>query len=92
MSYTTQDHDPQASAAWRTAILRLPNVMSKTGLGRSTIYAWMEKDLFPRPVHLGPRAIGWLAGDIDQWVLSRRESAQRDSHTSALAVPRCRGE
>lgn len=53
------------------AIVRLPGVLAKTGLGRSTIYAWVNKGQFPVPVQLGPRAIGWRAADIDQWLEER---------------------
>lgn len=57
-------------------ILRLPSVLALTGLGRSTIYVWVNKGQFPVPVQLGPRAIGWRAADIDQW-LEERLSHQR---------------
>ena len=73
MSNKTQQHDTQASGAAGTAVLRLPTVILKTGLGRSTIYDWMGKGHFPRPIHLGPRAVGWLTSEIEQWVLSRRD-------------------
>ena len=92
MSHTTQRHDTPASPIGITAVLRLPTVIRITGLGRSTIYHWMDRGLFPRPIQLGPRAIGWLAGDIDRWLLSRRQGEQKVSGTSALANPRCRGE
>lgn len=82
MSNRIQQHVTQASASGSAAVLRLPSVMLKTGLGRSTIYAWVGKNLFPRPVHLGPRAVGWLAGDIERWVLSRRDSAE----TAEIAI------
>jgi predicted DNA-binding transcriptional regulator AlpA len=38
---------------------RLPAVIQATGLGRATIYRLFAKGDFPRPVHLGPRAIAW---------------------------------
>jgi prophage regulatory protein len=34
-------------------------VIQATGLGRATIYRLFAKGDFPRPVHLGPRAIAW---------------------------------
>ena len=54
------------------AILRLPNVMRLTGLGRTTIYDMMAKGMFPRPVSLGFRAVGWRASDIRAWIETRR--------------------
>lgn len=50
-------------------ILRLPAVKARTGLSRSTIYARIRAGSFPRPVKLGgPRAVGWVASDIDEFL------------------------
>jgi prophage regulatory protein len=38
-------------------ILRLPGVMEKTGLGRSSIYRMVKDGEFPKPVKLGPRLV-----------------------------------
>ena len=46
-------------------ILRLPAVMSRSGLGRSTIYARIADTRWPKPVRLGPRAIGWPSYEVD---------------------------
>ena len=53
-------------------ILRLPAVMKKTGLGKSTIYLLMKKKCFPHQVMLSTRAVGWYEHDIDDWTRSRR--------------------
>ncbi|WP_415355640.1 AlpA family transcriptional regulator [Halioglobus sp. Uisw_031] len=49
-------------------ILRLPEVIHKTGLSRSSIYLKIGESAFPTPVHLGPRMVGWRQGDIDAWI------------------------
>ena len=49
-----------------TIILRLPDVMRRTGKSRSTVYAECTAGLFPRPVRLGLRAVGWPAHEVDQ--------------------------
>ncbi|MDR3411824.1 MAG: AlpA family phage regulatory protein, partial [Formivibrio sp.] len=41
-------------------ILRLPNVLDRTGLSRSTVYQRVSEGRFPRPVSLGDRAVGWV--------------------------------
>jgi prophage regulatory protein len=56
-------------------ILRRPAVEQTTGLSRSTLYAMMAEDAFPKPVKLGKRAVGWRASDISAW-LESREKAQ----------------
>ena len=55
----------------QSKILRLPEVMVITGLSRSSIYAFMKDDLFPKPINLGARAVGWLADDIEEWIQNR---------------------
>lgn len=55
----------------QSKILRLPEVIKKTGLSRSTIYALMAQHKFPRRVSLGIRCIGWLEGEVDDWIDSR---------------------
>lgn len=59
-------------------ILRLPEVIAKTGRSRSTLYADIEAGKFPKPVKLGARAIGFVADEIDDWIAERiaeREAA-----------------
>ncbi|GAB1621407.1 AlpA family transcriptional regulator [Agarivorans albus] len=51
-------------------IMRLPEVIEKTGLSRSTIYLRMSHGQFPKSISLGERAIGWVEKDIDLWVLT----------------------
>jgi prophage regulatory protein len=46
-------------------------VREKTGLSRSTLYEQMAKNMFPRPVSLGARAVGWLESEVDAWLKAR---------------------
>jgi len=46
------------------AILRLPAVKAETGDSRSTIYLRIQQGLWPKPVKLGPRSVGWPASEI----------------------------
>ncbi len=45
-------------------ILRRKQVEHETGLSRSTIYLRITQRLWPRPVNLGARAVGWPASEI----------------------------
>ena len=57
-------------------ILRRPDVEARTGLSRSTIYAMMAEDMFPKPLRLGKRAVGWTETAISGWLESRIEAAK----------------
>ena len=58
------------------AILRRPQVEQRTGLSRSTLYQYMKDGDFPKPVHLGLRAVGWIESDISDWIAARVKAAR----------------
>ena len=74
-------------------LIRLPEVLSRTGCGRTTIYRKMEDGSFPRSVKLGgppidpnvfdSRAIAWIEDEVEQWIESRID--ERDS--SLIDIP-----
>jgi prophage regulatory protein len=53
-------------------IHRLLSTLNVTGLCRSSLYDQLKKGLFPEPVMLGKRAIGWRESDLMAWVQSRQ--------------------
>jgi prophage regulatory protein len=55
-------------------IIRLPQVLQRTGLSRSTIYTLIKDGHFKAPISLGRRAVGWLASDVDEFIESRAAS------------------
>lgn len=54
-------------------IIRLKEVIQCTGLGRSTIYKYIAENLFPKPVSLGDRCVGWVESEVTDWILARIE-------------------
>jgi prophage regulatory protein len=46
-------------------ILRRPAVQHETGDPRSTLYYRIAEGLFPKPIHLGPRSVGWPEEEVD---------------------------
>lgn len=45
-------------------IWRRKQVQAESGYARSTVYLRISQGLFPKPVRLGPRAVGWPAREI----------------------------
>lgn len=45
-------------------ILRFPEAKAITGLSRSSIYSYIAGGLFPRPLLLGRRMVGWPESEI----------------------------
>ena len=62
-----------------TRFLRLPEVMERTGLSRSTIYVRVAAGRFPQPVALGGRAVGWIEAEVDEWVRERIAESRVES-------------
>jgi prophage regulatory protein len=69
-----------ADALYRTdnmrSIVRLPQVKSRLGLSRSTIYKMVQEGRLAKPIALGARAVGWLNSDIEEF-LDERIAASR---------------
>lgn len=62
------------------AILRLPAVKARCGLSRSSIYARVAQGSFPKQVKLGgPRAVGWVESEIQQWLEQRIAASRTDT-------------
>jgi prophage regulatory protein len=67
----------------KNKLIRFPEVMSRTGYGRTSIYRKMEDGSFPKSLKLGgppkdpnvfdSRAIAWIENEVDQWIESRIE-------------------
>jgi prophage regulatory protein len=50
-------------------ILRFPEVVSRTGLSRSTVYGRIRAGEFPPPVPLGGgRAVGFVEREVNSWI------------------------
>lgn len=62
-------------------LLRLPQVIDITGLGKTKIYALQAEGRFPMRVQITPCCVGWVEQEIQAWI-SERISAR----TAALAT------
>lgn len=58
-------------------ILRINQVIQKTGLSRSVIYEEIKNGRFPKQVKLAKRSSGWLESEINKWIKER--IAERDA-------------
>ena len=51
--------------------LRLPELCSRVGLSRATIYTMIRAGRFPAPIKIGTRASAWSSKEIDEWQAGR---------------------
>lgn len=54
-------------------VIRLKKVIEVTGLARATMYKYIAEGLFPKPIPLGERCVGWLESEVQDWILARIE-------------------
>jgi prophage regulatory protein len=55
----------------KTSFIRLEQVKARTGLSRSTVYAYMRDGRFPSPVTISDRYVAWVENEIDAWIAER---------------------
>ena len=59
---------PMAQSQMR--LIRLPEVMARVGIKRSTIYQRMAEGRFPKGRSVGPKSTVWVEAEIDEWIKS----------------------
>ena len=52
-------------------LIRLPEVMNKTGLSRSSVYLKIGNGDFPQSVSIGDRSVAWVESEVDDWITSK---------------------
>lgn len=75
----------QSQEASSQTILRLAEVLRRTGLSRSTLYLRIANASFPHQISLGGRAIGWLKSEVDDWV-DTRANLRKPSTDKATSI------
>lgn len=58
-------------------LVRLPEVMKMTGIGKTAIYGRIKEHTFPEPVKLG-RASTWVEAEVQQWVDEQVAASRED--------------
>ena len=53
-------------------VLRFPAVRERTGLSRATVWRLERRGDFPKHIRLSSKAVGWLDGEITDWIRSER--------------------
>ena len=67
------------------SLLRLPAVKAQSGASRSTIYLRIQQGLWPKPVKLGPRSVGWPESEVSA-LNAARIAGMLDSEIRALVT------
>lgn len=72
----------------KVIFVRLPEVKAVTGLSKSSLYALIRAGNFPAPVRLGPRTVGWVRSEVNEWAAERvLTSRSAISHPGSKRMP-----
>jgi prophage regulatory protein len=58
-------------------IIRRHQLTDKVGYCLGHIYRLERQGLFPRRIHLGRRAVGWIEEEIEAWLRERVDARDR---------------
>ena len=59
-----------------TRLIRLPEVLERTGYGKAWIYRLIRESRFPAPVKIGVRAVAFVESEVDEWIQSVIETSR----------------
>ncbi len=62
---------PNTAATVAARLIRIREVMNKTGLSKSSVYDLMAQGLFPQTVRLGGRSVAFIEAEVDSWIAAR---------------------
>jgi prophage regulatory protein len=68
-----------------TNTLRLPRLIDKLSISRSSIYQHISQGLIPPPIKIGERSVVWVDGEIEQ-ILSARIRGESTSAIKKIVV------
>ncbi|EEN6818213.1 AlpA family transcriptional regulator [Salmonella enterica] len=60
------------------SLIRLPEVLKRTGFGKSWIYRLISEGRFPAPVKIGVRAVAFVESEVDEWIQSVIETSRNN--------------
>ncbi|MGQ0698263.1 MAG: helix-turn-helix transcriptional regulator [Panacagrimonas sp.] len=61
-------------------LLRLNEVLSRVGVSRSTLYAWISDGAFPAPVRLSQHLSAWPESSVSAWIELRIATSRAAKH------------
>jgi len=62
-------------------LLRLPEVLERTGLSESAVRRMVRDEQFPRQLAIGPRTAAWSETEVQGWIDDRVAARDGESVT-----------
>ncbi|EIX4508428.1 AlpA family transcriptional regulator [Escherichia coli] len=61
------------------SLIRLSEVMRRTGYGRAWIYRLISLGRFPKPVKIGSRSVAFIESEVDEWINQRIDASRNNA-------------
>ncbi|EQB8081309.1 helix-turn-helix transcriptional regulator [Yersinia enterocolitica] len=61
-----------------TRLIRLPEVLLRTGYGKAWIYRLISEGRFPTQIKIGSRSVAFVESEIDAWIQSVIETSRKN--------------
>ena len=59
-------------------LLRLPEVLRRTGFGRSYIYNLINQEEFPKQIQIRSGAVAWLESEFEAWMEKKIQESRNN--------------
>lgn len=66
----------------RPRLIRRKEVLSRIGLGQTSLYQLIRDGKFPAPIPVSVQAVAWLEAEVDAWIQQRIEERDRSSRAA----------
>lgn len=60
------------------SLIRLPEVMRRTGYGKAWIYKLIQQGKFPQSVKIGTRSIAFVESEVNEWINQRIAESRKE--------------
>ena len=74
-------HDQGLPENRRIRMLRLPQVIDATGLGKTKIYELQAEGNFPLRIKITAHSVAWVEADVQAWLAARIQTSMGLSST-----------
>lgn len=62
-----------------TTLIRLPEVIKRTGVSRTTIYRLINKKSFPSPIKISEKMIAFIESEVNDWIENLINSSRNET-------------
>jgi prophage regulatory protein len=56
---------------------RLPQLKARLSVSGSSIWSWVQKGTFPKPIKLSERCTAWDAASVERWATERIAASRK---------------